>query len=53
MTKVIFSHPELPKITIVIYSILKGMEMMLLSFPLVWSSMFTIGGTSKDSVIAF
>ena len=27
--------------------------MMLLSSPLRWSSMFTIRGTSKDSVIAF
>ena len=27
--------------------------MMMLSFPLGWSSMFTIGGTSKESVIAF
>jgi len=29
------------------------MKMMMLSFPLGWSSMFTIGGTSKESVIAF
>ena len=26
MTKVIFSHPKLPKVTIVIYSILQGDE---------------------------
>ena len=37
----------------VIYGLMKGTKMMMLAFPLGWSSMLTIGGTSEDSAIAF